>query len=245
MNDMNDLNVKPVNQDDATVSYEGPAIPSLHLVPSLSTEVPQLRPPVDQERVAAAVREILVAIGEDPDREGLEETPARVARAYAEIFAGLRQDPTEHLARVFSHGGDEVVAVRDLEFHSVCEHHLLPFLGRAHIAYLPGGGQVVGLSKLARTVHVFARRPQIQERMTAEIADAVASHLQARGVTVLVEAEHMCMRMRGVRTHASTMTTVAHRGVFAANTEQRSEVLALLRSGGVVPSPPRHLTEFA
>jgi len=242
---MNDMNVKSVTEQAPTAFNLASASPSLHLVSTLSTEVPQLRPPVDQDRVAAAVREILVAIGEDPDREGLQDTPTRVARAYAEIFAGLRQDPAEHLARVFSHGGDEVVAVRDIEFHSVCEHHLLPFLGRAHVAYLPGGGQVVGLSKLARTVQVFARRPQIQERMTAEIADAVTDHLQTRGVTVVLEAEHLCMRMRGVRTHASTMTTVAHRGTFATDAERRAEVLALLRAPGVVSNPTTQLTEYA
>ena len=189
---------------------------------------------VDQDRIARAVREILLAVGEDPDREGLLETPARVARAYAETFAGLREDAGVHLARTFEHeaSGDDVVMLRNIEFASLCEHHLAPFLGRAHVAYLPSGGKVTGLSKLARTVDVFARRPQLQERLTAQIADALVEHLQPRGVAVLIEGEHLCMRVRGARKADAKMVTTAMRGVYTEDRELRREVLALLRGAG-------------
>ena len=189
---------------------------------------------VDQERIARAVREILIAVGEDPDREGLLETPARVARAYAETFAGLREDAGTHLGRTFEHeaSGDDVVMLRNVEFASTCEHHLAPFLGRAHVAYLPSGGRVTGLSKLARTVDVFARRPQLQERLTAQIADALVEHLQPRGVAVLVEGEHLCMRVRGAKKADAKMVTTALRGVYTEDRELRREVLALLRGAG-------------
>jgi GTP cyclohydrolase I len=189
---------------------------------------------VDQERIARAVREILLAVGEDPDREGLLDTPARVARAYAETLAGLREDAGVHLARTFEHeaAGDDVVVLRNIEFASLCEHHLAPFLGRAHVAYLPSGGRVTGLSKLARTVDVFARRPQLQERLTAQIADALALHLEPRGVAVLVEGEHLCMRVRGARKADAQMVTTALRGVYTEDRELRREVLALLRGAG-------------
>jgi len=188
---------------------------------------------IDEARIEAAVREILLAVGEDPDREGLVETPARVARAYRELFSGLSEDPGRHLARQFEHEseGDDVVMLRDIEFSSMCEHHLQPFLGRAHIAYLPDGGRVTGLSKLARTVDVFARRPQLQERMTAQIADALVEHLGARGVVVVIEGEHLCMRSRGARKSDAVMVTTATRGVFREDAGQRREVLALLRAG--------------
>jgi GTP cyclohydrolase I len=195
------------------------------------------RPPqagVDHERIARAVREILIAVGENPDREGLIDTPARVARAYAETFAGLREDAGVHLERTFEHeaSGDDVVMLRNIEFASLCEHHLAPFLGRAHVAYLPSNGRVTGLSKLARTVDVFARRPQLQERLTSQIADALVEHLQPRGVAVLIEGEHMCMRVRGARKADAQMVTTAMRGVYTEDRELRREVLALLRGAG-------------
>jgi GTP cyclohydrolase I len=211
--------------------------PTLHRVPQLRRHAVPSRPPVfgvDQDRIARAVREILVAVGEDPDREGLLDTPARVARAYAETFAGLREDAGTHLARTFEHeaSGDDVVMLRNIEFASLCEHHLAPFLGRAHVAYLPSGGKVTGLSKLARTVDVFARRPQLQERLTAQIADALVEHLQPRGVAVLIEGEHLCMRVRGARKADAQMVTTAMRGVYTEDRELRREVLALLRGTG-------------
>jgi GTP cyclohydrolase I len=185
---------------------------------------------VDKTRIERAVREILFAIGEDPDREGLAETPARVARAYGEIFAGLHQNPSIHLKRTFAQACDEVITVCGIGFFSVCEHHLMPFTGKVHIAYLPAEGRVVGLSKLARTVEVFARRPQIQERLTAEIADALTDYLGARGVIVVVEAEHLCMKMRGVRSLDAAMTTFARRGVFQTDAMLSSEVMSLINN---------------
>jgi GTP cyclohydrolase I len=155
---------------------------------------------VDHERIAAAVREILIAVGEDPDREGLRDTPGRVARAYAEIFTGLGQDEAEVLSTTFDLGHDEMVLVRDIEVWSTCEHHLLPFYGVAHVAYIPSKeGRITGLSKLARLVDVFAKRPQVQERLTSDVADALVRHLHPQGVMVVVECEHLCMTMRGVR----------------------------------------------
>jgi GTP cyclohydrolase I len=185
---------------------------------------------VDAERIRKAVRELLLAVGEDPDREGLRETPDRVARMYAEIFSGLHRDPREHLQKTFTQKYDEMVLVRDIEFSSVCEHHLLPFTGKAHVAYLPNG-KIVGLSKLARVVEVLSRRPQVQEQMTEQIADLVMGELEPRGVGVVLEASHSCMTVRGVRKPGSTTTTSAMRGVFKANQATRSEFLALVQGG--------------
>jgi GTP cyclohydrolase I len=182
---------------------------------------------VDQERIRAAVREILAAVGEDPDREGLLDTPDRVARMYAEMFAGLHQDPREHLRRTFTQKYDEVVLVRDIEFASMCEHHLLPFIGKAHVAYLPAG-KVAGLSKLARVVDAFARRPQVQEQMTEQIADLLMEELGAKGVAVIIEAAHSCMTVRGARKPTSVTTTSAMRGIFRDNPATRTELMALI-----------------
>jgi GTP cyclohydrolase I len=182
---------------------------------------------VDHARIEKAVREILIAVGEDPDREGLLETPARVARMYAEIFSGLHKDPRIHLKRVFTENYDEIVLVRDIEFHSMCEHHLLPFTGKAHVGYLPNG-KVVGLSKLARVVDEVARRPQVQERMTETIANMVEQELGARGVVVLIESSHSCMTMRGIRKSGASCTTSAMRGIFRENLSSRAEILGLI-----------------
>ncbi len=182
---------------------------------------------VDIPRIERAVREILLAIGEDPDREGLVQTPNRVARSYAELMAGLRTDPKEHLRTVFHERYDEVVLLRDIPFHSLCEHHLLPFTGRAHVAYLPDG-RVVGLSKLARLVEGFARRPQVQERMTGQIADALMEELRPLGAVCVIEATHTCMTIRGARKPGSVMVTSALRGIFKKNPSSRSEVLSLI-----------------
>jgi GTP cyclohydrolase I len=183
--------------------------------------------PVDHARIEAAVREILLAVGEDPDREGLQETPARVARMYAEILSGLHKDPRELLRKTFTVKYDEMVLVRNIRFESVCEHHLLPFLGKAHIAYLPNG-KVVGLSKLARVVEVLGRRPQVQERMTEDLADLLMNELDARGVGVVLEASHSCMTIRGVRKPDSLCTTSAMRGVFKENQATRAEFMSLI-----------------
>lgn len=183
---------------------------------------------VDQPRVAAAVREILVAIGEDPDRDGLLGTPERVARAYAEMFAGLDQDPAEHLGVTFDIEHEEMVLVKDIEVWSTCEHHLLPFHGVAHIAYIPSAsGKITGLSKLARLVDVYARRPQVQERLTGQIADALVQHLEPLGAMVVIEAEHQCMTMRGVRKPGSKTVTSAVRGVLR-NAATRAEAMSLI-----------------
>ena len=185
---------------------------------------------VDYARIEAAVREILDAVGEDPNREGLLETPARVARMYAEMFAGLSHDPGRHLVKVFSEKYDEIVLVRDISFCSMCEHHLLPFTGTAHIAYLPDG-KVVGLSKLARVVEEVARRPQVQERMTETIAELIETRLEAKGVAVVCEATHSCMTMRGVRKPGSLCFTSAMRGAFRTDPSSRAEVLGLINRG--------------
>jgi GTP cyclohydrolase I len=182
---------------------------------------------VDLPRIQRAVREILAAVGEDPDREGLRETPARVARMYAELFAGLHQDPHEHLQKFFTQEYDEVVLVRDIAFNSVCEHHLLPFMGQAHIAYIPNG-KVIGLSKLARVVEVVSKRPQVQERMTEDIANLLVEELGAKGVAVVIEASHSCMTIRGVRKPGSVCVTSAMKGVFRSNLSSRSEVMTLI-----------------
>jgi GTP cyclohydrolase I len=189
-----------------------------------------LNGPVDHSRIEAAVREILLAVGENPDREGLRETPARVARMYEEMFSGLRKDPTTLLQKTFTEKYDEMVVVKDIGFESMCEHHLLPFVGKAHIAYLPNG-KIVGLSKVARVVEIFARRPQVQERMTEDIADLIMAELDAKGVGVVVEAAHMCMVVRGIRKPGSVCTTSAMRGGFKNNPATRSEFMALIQSG--------------
>jgi len=186
---------------------------------------------VDLPRIEAAVREILAAVGEDPDREGLLETPSRVARMYAEMFAGLHSNPGRHLSKVFAEDYDEIVLVRDISFCSMCEHHLLPFTGRAHIAYLPSG-KVVGLSKLARVVEEVSRRPQVQERLTQTVADLVEGELSARGVAVVCEATHSCMTMRGVRKPGSLCVTSSMRGIFRDDPKSRAEVLNLINRDG-------------
>lgn len=182
---------------------------------------------VDHARIRAAVREILLAVGEDPDREGLVETPDRVARMYAEMFAGLHQDPRAFLKKTFTQKYDEVVLVKDIGFESMCEHHLLPFHGKAHIAYLPKG-KIIGLSKPARVVEVLARRPQVQERMTEELADLLMEELDARGVAVILEATHSCMTIRGIRKPGSMCTTSAMRGTFRSNPSTRAELMSLI-----------------
>jgi GTP cyclohydrolase I len=180
---------------------------------------------VDHERIRAAVREILLAVGEDPDREGLNETPERVARMYAELFSGLHADPRELLRKTFTEKYNEMVTVKDIEFASLCEHHLLPFMGKAHVAYIPNG-KIVGLSKLARAVEVLARRPQVQERMTQQLADLIMDELDARGVGVILEATHTCMTIRGVRKPSSVMMTSAMRGAFLSLQATRNEFMS-------------------
>jgi GTP cyclohydrolase I len=182
---------------------------------------------VDTERVAAAVREILIAIGEDPDRDGLRETPERVARAYQEMFTGLETDPAEVLAKTFEIDHDEMVLVRDIEVWSTCEHHLLPFTGVAHVAYIPAKGRITGLSKLARLVDAFAKRPQVQERLTTQVADALVEYLHPQGVMVVIECEHLCMTMRGVRKPGAKTVTSAVRGVMN-NPATRAEAMSLI-----------------
>ena len=189
---------------------------------------------VDHARIERAVREILHAVGEDPDREGLLETPARVARMYAEMFSGLHQDPKAHLRKAFTEKYDEIVLVRDISFTSMCEHHLLPFTGRAHIGYLPDG-RVLGLSKLARIVEVVSHRPQVQERMTEQIADLLVEDLCAKGVAVVVEAAHSCMTIRGIRKPGSLCVTSAMKGIFRANVSSRAEVMSLIYGNRPAP----------
>jgi GTP cyclohydrolase I len=182
---------------------------------------------VDQPRIERAVREILAAVGENPDREGLLETPARVARMYAELFSGLHEDPRQHLKKFFTEKYDEVVLVRDISFNSMCEHHMLPFMGKAHIGYLPAG-RVIGLSKLARVVESVARRPQVQERMTETIADLLVEELEAKGVAVVIEASHSCMTIRGIRKPGSVCVTSAMRGIFRSHVSSRAEIMTLI-----------------
>ena len=185
--------------------------------------------PFDHARAEAAVRELLIAVGEDPDRDGLRDTPARVARSYAELFAGLRQSAEEVLSTTFDLGHDEMVLVKDIELYSTCEHHLVPFHGVAHVGYIPGvDGRVTGLSKIARVVDLYAKRPQVQERLTGQIADAVMRKLDPRGVIVVVEAEHLCMAMRGVRKPGAVTTTSAVRGQFKTDKASRAEALDLI-----------------
>jgi GTP cyclohydrolase I len=185
---------------------------------------------VDQPRIARAVREILLAIGENPDREGLERTPARVAEAYAELFAGMAEDPRHHLGVTFDEGHKEMVILRDIPFASLCEHHLMPFTGVAHVGYIPEG-RVVGLSKLARLVEGFARRPQVQERLTSEIADALMDGLNPDGCGVVIEAAHTCMTIRGVQKPGATMVTSAMRGGFRRRPETRAEFFSIIGVG--------------
>ncbi|MEK7338988.1 MAG: GTP cyclohydrolase I FolE [candidate division NC10 bacterium] len=186
------------------------------------------KPPVDQPAIERAVRAILKAVGEDPEREGLKDTPARVARMYAELFEGLRKDPRQDLKARFRESYDEVVLVKDIRFHSMCEHHLLPFTGQVHIGYLPNG-QVLGLSKLARIVDTLAHRPQVQERLTTQIADLLETELKPKGVAVVMEAVHSCMTIRGVKKPGTSVTTSAMLGRFRSDAASRAEVLALLR----------------
>jgi GTP cyclohydrolase I len=184
---------------------------------------------MDLERIERAVREILVAVGENPDREGVRRTPHRVARMYAELFAGLNKDPGEHLTTAFTETYDELVVLRDIPFHSMCEHHLMPFEGKAHVAYLPDG-RIVGISKLARVVDDFAHRPQVQERLTSQIADILMDKVQAKGVAVVIRATHACMTCRGIKKAGSVMITSAVRGLCRSDARTRSEVMTLLHS---------------
>jgi len=186
---------------------------------------------VDKPRIEAAVREILLAIGEDPDRDGLLDTPARVARMYEEIFRGLRETPDHHLQVTFEANFDEMVMVRDIPLYSTCEHHLVPFLGKAHVAYIPANDRVTGLSKLGRLVDAYARRPQVQERLTTQIADELERTLQPRGVLVVIEAEHLCMSMRGINKPGASTVTSAVRGLFRQNPATRQEAMRFITVG--------------
>lgn len=193
---------------------------------------PADQPRVDLERIRRAVREILIAVGEDPDREGLVETPDRVARMYAEVFSGLHQDPRAHLKKLFTQKYDEMVLIRDIRFESFCEHHLLPFTGVAHVAYIPNG-KVIGLSKIPRVIDVLSKRPQMQERLTEELADLLMNELDAKGVAVVVQATHSCMTIRGVHKSSSSFVTSAMRGAFKERLATRSEVMSLIFGGRV------------
>ena len=183
---------------------------------------------MNREKIEKAVRDILEAIGEDPDREGLKETPNRVARMYEEVFSGLSEDAHTHLKLFNEPGNDEMVVVRDIPLYSMCEHHLLPFVGKAHIAYIPADGRIIGLSKLARIVNVYAKRPQVQERLTMQIADFLYDELGAKSVAVIIEAEHLCMTMRGARAAGAKTTTSALRGSMRSDARTRSEALSLI-----------------
>lgn len=184
---------------------------------------------MDKERIQNAVREILIAVGEDPDREGLLETPKRVANMYEEIFAGLTENPKQHIKLFNEQSNDEMVIVKDIPFYSMCEHHLLPFFGKAHIGYIPSDNKIIGLSKLARIVDNFAKKPQVQERLTSDIADFLNDNLQPKGIAVIMEAEHMCMTMRGARAAGSKTQTSALRGIMRTDAKTRAEVLSLLK----------------
>lgn len=186
---------------------------------------------MDKEKIERAVRDILEAIGEDPDRPGLKETPSRVARMYEEVFSGLNEDAHVHLKLFDEPGNDEMVIVRDIPMYSMCEHHLLPFIGKAHIAYIPADGRIIGLSKLARIVNVYAKRPQVQERLTSQIADFLFDELGAKSVAVVVEAEHLCMTMRGSKAAGAVTQTSALRGTARSDARTRAEVMALLTGG--------------
>jgi GTP cyclohydrolase IA len=192
-------------------------------------EFPAMDTPMDLDRIAKAVREILEAIGEDPDRDGLRDTPERVARMYAEVCSGIHEQADTHLAVTFEAGHDEMIMVRDIAVQSLCEHHVIPFIGKAHVAYIPGeDGRITGLSKLARLVDAYARRPQVQERLTAQIADEIDQTLAPRGVMVVIEAEHLCMTMRGVRKPGSTTVTSAVRGLFRTSVATREEAMRFI-----------------
>lgn len=198
---------------------------------STTLEVTDVRPAFDRSRAEAAVRELLLAVGEDPARPGLLDTPARVARAYEEMFAGLHVDPDEVLGTTFDEQHDELVLVKDIPMYSTCEHHLVSFHGVAHVGYIPGrDGKITGLSKLARVVDLYAKRPQVQERLTRQVADALVRKLDPRGVIVVVEAEHLCMAMRGIRKPGATTTTSAVRGLFKTQAASRAEAFSLIRS---------------
>ncbi len=185
---------------------------------------------MDRDKIIEGVRLILQGVGEDPDREGLADTPERVAEMFEEVFAGIGQDPGEHLCVTFNEGHQEMVLVRDIPLYSMCEHHLVPFMGRAHVAYIPGkSGRICGLSKLARVVDTYAKRLQVQERMTSQIADTIVEHLEPTGVMVVIEAEHLCMSMRGVQKPGAITTTSAVRGVFERSMATRSEAMALIK----------------
>lgn len=184
---------------------------------------------VDRIQIEQAVRLILEAIGEDPDREGLIDTPKRVARMYEEVFSGIKQDPSQYFDTIFGEEHEELVLVKDIPFYSMCEHHLVPFFGKAHVAYIPRNGKVTGLSKLARAVEAVSRRPQLQERITSTVADTIMDKLDPHGVMVIVEAEHMCMTMRGVKKPGATTVTTATRGCFVQDSSARSEVMALIK----------------
>ena len=200
----------------------------LHSVPA-----PDAMTPINRDRIERAVREILEAIGEDPDRDGLARTPTRIAKMYEEIFAGLHEDPSHHLTVTFEADHDEMVMVRDIPVHSMCEHHLVPFAGHAHVAYIPGtDGRITGLSKIARLVDGFAKRPQVQERLTTQIADALVDVLAPSGVLVMIEAEHFCMSMRGVKKPGSLTITSAVRGLFKSNAATRAEAMSLITYPG-------------
>jgi GTP cyclohydrolase I len=187
------------------------------------------RPPIDRGRIERAVREILLAIGEDPDRDGLARTPIRVAEMFTEVFAGMQEHPASHLTVRFDADHDEMVMVKDIDLMSLCEHHLVPFIGKAHVAYIPGDdGRITGLSKLARLVDGFARRPQVQERLTTQIANAIDEVLSPKGVLVVIEAEHLCMSMRGVRKPGAVTVTSAVRGLFKTNAATRAEAMAFI-----------------
>ncbi len=207
----------PVPADPPAVTVRGPVVPGVDAF--------------DHSRAAAAVRELLLACGENPDRPGLRDTPDRVARAYREMFAGLYSDPDDVLSTTFDEGHDELVLVKDIPMYSTCEHHLVPFHGAAHVGYIPGSnGRVTGLSKLARVVDLYAKRPQVQERLTGQVADALMRKLDPRGVIVVIDAEHLCMAMRGIRKPGATTTTSAVRGQFKSSAPSRAEALALIRS---------------
>jgi len=186
---------------------------------------------IDEEKIQIAVKMILEAVGEDTEREGLRDTPLRVAKMYSELFSGLHRDPKDELEVYFNEDHEEMVLVRDIPFYSMCEHHLLPFMGRAHVAYIPRKGRLTGLSKLARVVETVSKRPQLQERITSEIADTIMEVLNPHGVAVVIEAEHMCMSMRGVKKPGAITVTSAVRGIFRTNEASRAEVLSLIKKG--------------
>ncbi len=203
-----------------------------HHVPEDQLDLPEIDTPVDLERIERAVAEILAAIGEDPSRDGLLKTPKRVAKMYAEVCGGLHEDPAEHLVVQFEAGHQEMVMVKDIPIYSLCEHHLVPFFGVAHLGYIPNGeGRITGLSKLARLVDGYARRPQVQERLTSQCADAIDDALKPKGAIVVIEAEHLCMGMRGIRKPGAMTVTSAVRGIFRDDVATRMEAMRFLHGG--------------